>query len=187
MNSFRRLFRYSRKLCSMLMLPILIRLSRFCLSSIGYFPRPKTWEEWLRRRERVTLIWLPNSSPREVEVSQTEAVQLQRLNQDPGWGVYCRHLRRLADEVDWWFKQAETPEQWRYRKGFYDSVLRVLALVDVLISQGEEGDNEVWARQQLQEQATELVSLLLGTEKAPTRLRPDREQRADIREATKQH
>ena len=121
---------------------LLVSLASWSVSS----QLPKTWEEWeQRRRVRMRMPSLLNSSREQqppLEVNPSQADRLRALLETEGWGLLERHLSRLSQEVSDYYYQAETAEEFHYRKGYLDGHNRTLNYIEVLIGMAEATDEE---------------------------------------------
>lgn len=153
MNSLRRFSLYLRRSCNTLMLRTLSRLSVSLLSCSESSLRQKIWEEWQARRPMQIRLPLSNSSDQEplvsLEVTPGQRDRLKELMGTGGWEVLSRQLDQLSLEVSEYLRNAESPEDFRYRKGFLDGHNRTRNLINVLLSLGEESEAE-WMSKELE-------------------------------------
>lgn len=125
---------------------ILTRLLVFLASWSVSSRHPRTWEEWVRRRPvslRMPLLPSSNSEPQpSLEVSPSQAELLRSLVVTEGFRLLRRLQDRLSQEASDYLHDAETPEDFRYRKGFWDGHLKTMNYTDVLISMAESSDTD---------------------------------------------
>ena len=127
---------------------LLVYLASWSVSS----RHPRTWEEWVVRRPvLIRMPLLPHSSNEQqppLEVSPAQAERLKEMVETAGWGQLRKHLARLSQEVSDYLYEAENPEDFYYRKGYWDGHARTINYVDVLISMAETTDEE-WTQARL--------------------------------------
>lgn len=135
------------------MLRTLSRLSVSLLSLSESSLLQKIWEEWGRRSPmRLRLPSLSSSDQGQAqswEVTPATAERLRSLMGTEEFKLLLEHLDRLSEEVSEYLLEAESPDQFQYRKGFLDGHNRTKNLINTLISLGEEGE-AVWMAKELE-------------------------------------
>lgn len=165
-----------RRSCSILIARILSRHFLSLMYSQESSLRQRILEDWVQQRLRPTLkVLLPGDEEQvlEITVSHQQAEQLKALQTTPAWLLYLQRLEEVTEQGHRWLLDAESPDEFRYRKGYLIGHLKTRQVLEVLISQSEIGD-EQWAQAQLQKmghQAREAI-LLTGSNRAgePTQL-----------------
>ena len=150
-----------RRLCNTVILPMLQRLCLFLMSYSESFQHQRILEEWPKRTKPPMLkLLLEEEQTLEIAVSREQAQALREMAALPIWQLYSRRLDDVTEMAHRWVLDAETPDDWRYRRGYLQGHVKTRQILDVLISQSETGDEE-WAQAQMAKMEEQARAMLL--------------------------